>query len=221
MKFREGPGPVRGRRISIREARNPLQVDHARTLFLEYRTWLATHREVTDFPDSVLATGLTQFDAEVTALPGEYARPLGALFVAYDGGHPIGCAALRPVNPETAEFKRLFVQSNQRKSGVGRRLTLRAIRRAGELGYRRVILDTLPKMSPAISLYRSLGFQRIPPYWAHPVPGALFFEFRVPPPSRSLPKGLAHPRRRGSRSGARLPAPAPGVAEAIEPPPER
>ena len=45
-------------------------------------------------------------------------------------------------------------------------------------GYAALRLDTLPKMVPAIALYRALGFQPRGPYAAAPTPGALFFELR-------------------------------------------
>jgi putative acetyltransferase len=169
------------RRLSIREASGDRHVANARALFIEYRDWLATHREVTSFPDAVLDTGLALLDKEIEGLPGEYVRPAGALLVAYHGRTPVGCAALRPQGPGTAEFKRLYVRPALRGSGVGRRLTVRAVDGARELGYRRLVLDTLPGMGPAIALYRALGFRPIAPYWAHPVAGALFFEFSLRP----------------------------------------
>jgi hypothetical protein len=43
-----------------------------------------------------------------------------------------------------------------------------------------VRVDTLPTMTAAIEFYQEMGFKPIPPYWPHPVPGALFFEYRVP-----------------------------------------
>jgi GNAT superfamily N-acetyltransferase len=173
---RVAPRPTR---ISIREARTARETDQARALFLEYRQWLVTHREVTAFPDSVLQTGLRLFDEEIEGLPGQYARPRGALFIAYDGPTPVGCAALRPHEDATAEFKRLFVRPSRRSAGLGRRLTRRALQCARRLGYRRVVLDTLPRMVRAIALYRNMGFRPTEPYWAHPVRGAMFFEFRL------------------------------------------
>jgi GNAT superfamily N-acetyltransferase len=175
-------------RPSIREVRTAVQVEEARKLFLEYRAWLAVHREVTAFADSFLKTGLSFLDEEIRALPGAYAPPRGALLVAYEGATPIGCAALRPHGPGTAEFKRLFVRPSRRNTGVGRRLTLRTLARARRLGYDRVVLDTLPRMDRAIALYRTLGFRTIPRYWDHPVADALFFELRLKPPPQAAPR---------------------------------
>jgi ribosomal protein S18 acetylase RimI-like enzyme len=165
------------RRITVRLARTGRDVEAARELFLEYRNWLAEHREVTVFEDSILKTGLDLFDEEIRSLPGAYGPPRGALYLAVEGVTPIGCGALRPVEPRTAEIKRLFVQPGYRGSHLGRRITRVLLNRARKLGYHRVVLDTLPKMEAAIAIYRKMGFAPIPPYWAHPVPDALFFEY--------------------------------------------
>ncbi len=42
-----------------------------------------------------------------------------------------------------------------------------------------MVLDTLPNMKAAIAIYREMGFVPIRPYWAHPYPDALFFEYRL------------------------------------------
>ena len=52
------------------------------------------------------------------------------------------------------------------------------IEAAKKTGYARVVLDTLPKLAPAIALYRDLGFRETAPYLASPTPGALCFELR-------------------------------------------
>jgi len=41
------------------------------------------------------------------------------------------------------------------------------------------VLDTLPKMREALTLYTSLDFVEIPPYLAQPTPGARCFELRL------------------------------------------
>jgi len=119
------------------------------------------------------------FDQELAALPGEYAPPGGALLIARDADVAAGCVALRRLDAGTGEIKRMYVRERYRGSGLGRRLALAAIEEARKRSYTRVLLDTLPKLAPAIALYRDLGFRETGPYLACPTPGALCFELRI------------------------------------------
>jgi putative acetyltransferase len=179
MPTRRRHAPRATDRLSIHQVRGPREIEAARELFREYRAWLVEHREVTAFADSVLATGLGYFDKEMADLPGAYRPPGGALFVAYDGPTPVGCAALRELTSGVGELKRVFVRPSHRGGGVGRRLTARILQQARKEGHQRVVLDTLPRMVHAISLYKDMGFLPIQPYWSHPVAEALFFELRL------------------------------------------
>ena len=119
------------------------------------------------------------FDAELAALPGEYAPPGGVLLIARDGDAPAGCVALRRLDAGSGEMKRMYVREAYRGSGLGRRLAVAVIEEARKRGYTRVLLDTLPKLAPAIALYRDLGFRKTAPCLASPTPGALCFELRL------------------------------------------
>ena len=119
------------------------------------------------------------FEDEVAALPGGYAPPTGALLVARVGGEPIGCVALRAIDAETCELKRLFVRPAHRGGGVGLRLLESAVAEARRLGYRRLRLDTIPEMGRAQELYERFGFRDIAAYTENPVAGARFLELEL------------------------------------------
>ena len=111
------------------------------------------------------------FADELAALPGPYALPEGAILLAKQGDHVLGCIALKRLVPSIAEIKRLYLRPQARGQGVAKALVGAMLKEAAELGYARVNLDTLPQMETAIALYRSFGFEDIPPYGSHPYPG--------------------------------------------------
>jgi ribosomal protein S18 acetylase RimI-like enzyme len=92
-----------------------------------------------------------------------------------------GCVGLRRYDDATCEMKRLYVRPEHRRTGLGRRLVLASMAQACALGYERMRLDTLDRMTEAQRLYRSVGFHPIPPYGAHPVPGTQFLEADLDP----------------------------------------
>jgi len=142
-------------------------LEDVRTLFGEYFRLVAE------------ALCFQNFDQELEALPGLYAPPGGALLIARDKDAAAGCVALRGLDGATGEMKRMYVRDAYRGSGLGRRLALAVIEEARTRKYGRVVLDTLPKLAPAIALYRDLGFRETGPYLASPTPGAICFELRV------------------------------------------
>ncbi len=116
------------------------------------------------------------FEAELAALPGKYAPPFGALFLARaEDGAPLGCAALRAIDPEgCCEMKRLYVAPKGRGLGLGKALVQAILSEAARIGYREIRLDTLPSMTSALALYRQAGFEPAEAYYDTPVAGTVF-----------------------------------------------
>jgi ribosomal protein S18 acetylase RimI-like enzyme len=154
----EPPTPA----IDIRSASVPGDLPTVRALFLEYAEGLG------------FDLCFQGFDEELAALPGKYAPPSGRLLLAWRGGQAVGCVALRPLADGDCEMKRLYVRPAARGLQVGHRLAERICEEARAAGYRRILLDTLPRMTEAVRLYTALGFEPVEPYVFNPIEGALF-----------------------------------------------
>ena len=154
--------------LRVEQADGPAALDQVRWLLREFAAeWHSLVAEIFE---------VQGFDAEVAGLPGRYAPPSGCLLLARDGVTPAGCVALRDLGDGTCEMKRLYVASPYRDRGIGRLLVADLIRRAEVFGYQRMVLDTLPEMAEAITLYQRFGFVATAPYWSHPTERAVFME---------------------------------------------
>jgi GNAT superfamily N-acetyltransferase len=113
-----------------------------------------------------------------TALPTEVRPPTGCFLVAYINGEPAGCGALKRLEEEIAEIKRLYVAPLARGHGVARRLLAALESAARHLGYSHVRLDTGERLPEARALFRSSGYAEISDYNGNPY-AAYWFEKSV------------------------------------------
>lgn len=88
----------------------------------------------------------------------------GRLYLAELDGVVVATAALKPIDAESAEVKRMYVRPSARGRGLSRLLLERLLADAAEIGYSRLRLDTLDFMIEAQALYRSVGFVDGTPY---------------------------------------------------------
>jgi putative acetyltransferase len=153
------------RQPTIIEAQTSADIANVRELFVEYQRNLGVD------------LCFQSFDEELKTLPGRYARPTGRLLLASEGEPVLGVAALRALDDNDCEMKRLYVRPAGRGLGLGRLLATTLINEARIQGYRRMLLDTLPSMADAQRIYRSMGFKEIEPYCENPIVGTLYMAF--------------------------------------------
>jgi putative acetyltransferase len=153
-----------GSMLVIEEAYDGDRLEQVRELFLEYADSLG------------FDLCFQGFQEELATLPGQYIRPGGRLLLASWSGAVAGCAGLRPLESGICEMKRLYVRPAFRGLGLGLMLAQRIIDEGREAGYQSMRLDSLPSMNAALTLYRQLGFQEVPPYRENPIAGAVFLE---------------------------------------------
>lgn len=134
-----------------------------RELLLEYSSSLDVDLSFQDF-EHELATLETYYEV---------------ILIARDGEHVAGCIALRRIDAETCEMKRLYVRPAFRGRDLGRALATAIIAEARSRHYARMRLDTLPMMRSAMALYESLGFRDIAPYRFNPVAGSRYMELEL------------------------------------------
>ena len=153
--------------IEIIRAKTAEHLNEIRRLFREYEAYLGVD------------LCFQNFEKELKNLPGKYAPPTGALLVAMDDENTVGCVAVRELKDGICEMKRLFVRPQFRRRGIGRMLANAIIENAKKLGYSRMRLDTLSTLKEAMTLYVSLGFQTIEPYYHNPLPDVVYWELEL------------------------------------------
>ena len=157
--------------VEISAPRTAAELEAIKALFREYAESLG------------FSLAYQDFEKELADFPGKYAAPEGALLLAKAGTEAAGTVALRKLEAGVCEMKRLYVKPTFRGRrlpdgrSIGRALAEDIVAIGRDRGYQRLRLDTIGgKMRQALSLYRSMGFVEIPPYYASPIPDTAYME---------------------------------------------
>jgi ribosomal protein S18 acetylase RimI-like enzyme len=153
--------------ITLKIATTNQEFTDAKQLFREYASSLEIDLAFQDFAK------------ELTIIGVQYNKPAGALILAYSDNEAIGCAAVRKLDDETAELKRMYVKPQFRGHKIAQKLLQLSLDIARDLHYKKIRLDTIPSMTSAQKLYLSNGFYVIEPYRFNPVEGAIYMERRL------------------------------------------
>ena len=117
---------------------------------------------------------LQNYDEELKDPSIKYGPPRGRLYLARLGEETVGCIALKPLDGQRCELKRLYIRPAYRGHGFATQLVERILADAKEIGYSAILLDTLPFLQEAIALYRKLGFYETEAYLVSPMTHAIY-----------------------------------------------
>jgi putative acetyltransferase len=94
--------------------------------------------------------------------PEDVEVPRAAFVIARIDGYPVGCGALRPLDANAGEVKRMYTRREFRRKGVAQAVLAELERLAIAFGYHTIKLQTGPKQLDAAALYELVGYHSIP-----------------------------------------------------------
>lgn len=147
------------------------QEEIVRKLFLEYTKMLIDNDKT--FGEYL---NLQSYDRELNNLKEKYGLPFGRLYLAYIDNEVAGCIALKRINKNNCEMKRLYVKEKYRGKKIASKLVDKIIEDAKFIGYKYMLLDTLPFLKSAINLYKQKGFYEISAYNDSPMNTSIFMK---------------------------------------------
>lgn len=100
--------------------------------------------------------------------------------MAYSDGHAVGCGALRAIDENRIEVKRMYVIPANRGEGIATMVLKELESWAAELAFSCCVLETGKRQPEAIRLYEKNGYQRIPNYGQYEgIDNSLCFEKKI------------------------------------------
>lgn len=129
---------------------------------------LRTTSENNDFQNLVkkLDAYLAEIDGEDHAFYDQYNKIdlLKNCIVIFEDDKPVACGAIKAIDDNTMEVKRMFTIPNHRGKGFARTVLKELEIWAKELGYEKTVLETGKKQTEAVALYKKCGYAIIPNY---------------------------------------------------------
>lgn len=84
--------------------------------------------------------------------------------IAYENEQAVGCGAIKNFSAEAMEVKRMYTSPTHRGKGIATLVLTELEAWAGELSYKKCILETGKRQHEAVRLYEKNGYQYIPNY---------------------------------------------------------
>lgn len=101
-------------------------------------------------------------DLEQLDHPETYVLPNdGQIFLAKAGDEVLGCVAMVNMGESGFELAKMAVSPKAQGLGIGKKLCLTALDYARQLGVKTVWLESNRRLTPALTLYASIGFREV------------------------------------------------------------
>jgi putative acetyltransferase len=110
-----------------------------------------------------LATDPEKTDADLNDIRHFYLRGGGAFRILESDGRTIGCYGLYASTRESCELRKMYLLSEFRGHGFGKKMMDDALRVARALGFIEMTLETNSRLKKAIRLYKAYGFPEFTP----------------------------------------------------------
>ena len=91
-----------------------------------------------------------------------YVAKGGIIFGAFQSGNLVGTSVVVPYGDDAFEIAKLAVDPSAQRQGIGRLLAQKCIDYATAQGAAKVVLISNTKLTPALSLYKAIGFEDWP-----------------------------------------------------------
>lgn len=102
--------------------------------------------------------GAGPWDDDLKDINNHYINNNGEFLVGTSGGNLIAMGAFRKVSSVRAEIKRIRVHPDHQRRGLGVQIMTELERRAANLGYEEICLDTTTLQVPAQKMFEKLGY---------------------------------------------------------------
>jgi len=136
-------------------------------MIVEYN-YKAADNDDTEIAQGIIKTVIQEYNLYACGVPvekdlidieGSYKNGFFGIFL--DVEEPIGNFGLFPLGEGVAEIRKMYLLPKARGKGIGKWMVRFLLKKAKELNYNRVELETASQLKEAISLYQKLGFQEI------------------------------------------------------------
>ena len=149
-----------------------LHKSHLINLNEEYLSWIADKMQQRYSIDTVLILGenIREYAKKTLEKLSSYIPPAGIYYIIQINGSIIGMGALRKLNKNIGEIKRMYIKPKYRGKGFGKEMLGLLLKKGQEFGFSSILLDTGKFMVAAQQVYRLAEFQEREQYLESEVP---------------------------------------------------